>query len=105
MGDRRVVVTSANLDDDELKLANWLANEPSEYREWTDNELLMFIYPSDLKELGELLVAIDGDWFTDGSMDMSYNGTDVVIDAMPIIERLGIEPSVVYPDWEDKYAN
>lgn len=99
MDDPRVVIINANLDDDQLKLANWLANEPSEFRE-VNNELLIFIQPYELDDLSELLTAINGDWFSDGVMEMSFNGSDVVIDAIPIIQSLGVSPKVIYPEYE-----
>lgn len=91
-------IIQGNLDDDELALANWLANEVGEYRDITDGngkrtQKLAFIYPSQLDELKDLLEACDSDYFTDGTMKLEFNGTDLVVDVSPICRRFDIDES------------
>jgi len=98
-----VKIVNANLDDEVLELANWLANEVGEYRAFVEpkNELLAFIYPSQLDELKERLEAINSDYFTDGTMKMEYNGSDLVIDVYPILKANGIEASWITDGRDD----
>lgn len=94
-------LVNTDLEPEQLELANWLIENVSEWRRYDGNKLFAFIYPSDLQELGELLEAMNSDFFTDGTWKLEYNGTDLVFDAAGILEyTCGIDDfSLVYPEW------
>lgn len=98
-----IKIVQAGLDDSELELANWLANEVGEYRDITDfngklKQKLAFIPTYDLDDLKDKLEACDTDWFTDGTMKLEYNGSDLVFDVLPICRRFEIEPDWLVDD-------
>jgi hypothetical protein len=98
----------ANLDDEILKLANWLANEVDEYRctyipSLPLHELLAFIRPSQIDELGELLTNCKSDYFSDGVIQkIVYNGSDLVINVLPILRNFNIDPKLISEEYRGK---
>lgn len=98
-------IVNANLEEAELELANWLANEVEEYRctyipSLPLHELLAFIRPSQIDELGELLTKCNSDYFSDGVIQkITYNGSDLVIDVLPILKNFNIDPSLISEEY------
>lgn len=98
-------LVNTNLTCEQLRVANWLIENVGEFRQLeTFDEgrlLLAFISPNDLEELGELLQKVNSDFFTDGSLELSYNGSDIVINILPILrfELGGLDPKLIYEDW------
>lgn len=89
------------MEDEVVELVNWLKEKPSEYRR-VDDELLAFIWHSDLSDLADLLKEANGDYFTDGAMKLEFNGEDIIFDAMVICSNFGINPKLIYPDYKSE---
>lgn len=104
-------IVNANLEDEVLELANWLANEVDEYRcTYIPNlplhELLAFIRPSQIDELGELLTNCNSDYFSDGVIQkIAYNGSDLVIDILPILKNFNIDPKLISEEYRGGEEN
>lgn len=88
------------------RIARWLKNQVEEYRctyipSLPLHELLAFIYPSRIGELGDLLESHNSDWFTDGDgmIKATYNGSDLVVDVLPILKRLKIDPRTITEEY------
>ena len=96
------------------RITRWLKTQVDEYRctyipSLPLHELLAFIYPSRITELGDLLEAHDSDFFTEGAiMGIAYNGSDLVVDVLPILKKLKIDPRTIteeYRGGEDELKN
>lgn len=88
------------------RIARWLKTQVDEYRctyipSLPLHELLAFIYPSRIGELGDLLEQHDGDYFSDGDnmIKATYNGSDLVVDVLPILKRLKIDPRTITEEY------
>lgn len=110
MDDDRKIINS-DLGEEELALANFLANRISEYRYFNYSEasgitpkeqLLAFLYPYDLEELTEYLVALNSDFFTDGTLRLDFNGSDLVLDILPILRSYRIDPKLITDEYDGK---
>lgn len=95
---------NTDLDEKHLRLANWLREEVSEFRQSKDEygrpELLAFIVPVDMIEFKTLMEDIFPDYFSEGTLHCEFNGDDIVVDILPILEwHLGIAPELIYEEW------
>lgn len=92
-------------------IARWLRTQVDEYRHFKYSEnsgitpreqLLAFIYPPRIGELGDLLETHNSDYFTDGCINnISYNGSDLVIDVLPILRGLNIDPKTITEEYKE----
>lgn len=94
-------LVNLDIQPDQLDLANWLIDNVSEFRQTSHNELLAFITPYDFGDFAKKLEACDPDYFTDGVLEVSYNGSDFVIDIAYILRyTCGIKDfSIIDPEW------
>ena len=87
------------------RIVRWLKTQVDEYRctyipALPLHELLAFIYPPRISELGDLLEQYDSDFFTEVAiMGIAYNGSELVVDVLPILKALKINPK----DITDEY--
>ena len=88
------------------RITRWLKNQVEEYRctyipSLPLHELLAFIYPSRIGELGDLLEAHDSDYFSEGDnmIKATYNGSDLVVDVLPILRKLKIDPRTITEEY------
>ena len=92
-------------------IARWFKVHVDEYRHFKYSEssgitpreqLLAFIYPASIGDLGDLLQAHNSDYFTDGSINnISYNGSDLVLDVLPILRELEIDPKTITEEYKE----
>ncbi len=92
-------------------IVRWLKHQVDEYRHFKYSEssgitpreqLLAFIYPNRLTELGDLLEQTNSDYFTEGAINnISYNGSDLVLDVLPILRGLNIDPKLVTEEYKE----
>lgn len=91
--------------EDIERITRWLKNRPSEYRctyipALPLHELLAFISPREITELGDVLESYDSDFFTEGAiMGIAYNGSDLVVDVLPILKKLKIDPRTITEEY------
>jgi hypothetical protein len=88
------------------RIARWLKTQVDEYRctyipSLPLHELLAFIYPARIGELGDLLESHNSDWFNDGDglIKATYNGSDLVVDVLPILKKLKIDPRTITKEY------
>ncbi len=92
-------------------VARWLRTQVDEYRHFKYSEssgikpreqLLAFIYPPNIGELGNLLEQTNSDYFTEGAINnISYNGSDLVVDVLPILRGLRIDPKTITEEYKE----
>ena len=65
------------------------------------HELLAFIYPARIGELGDLLQSHIPDYFdeSDNMIKATYNGSDLVVDVLPILKKLKIDPRTITEEY------
>lgn len=87
-------------------ITRWLKNQVEEYRctyipSLPLHELLAFIYPSRIGELGDLLQSHIPDYFDEGDnmIKAIYNGSDLVVDVLPILRKLNIDPRTITEEY------
>lgn len=92
--------------EDIERITRWLKSQVDEYRctyipSLPLHELLAFIYPARIGELGDLLESYDSDYFTDGDnmIKATYNGSDLVVDVLPILKKLKIDPRTITEEY------
>jgi len=88
------------------RISRWLKTQVDEYRctyipALPLHELLAFIYPSRIGELGDLLQSHIPDYFDepDNMIKATYNGSDLVVDVLPILKRLKIDPRTITEEY------
>lgn len=91
--------------EDIERISRWLKTQVDEYRctyipSLPLHELLAFIYPPRISELGGLLESYDSDFFTEVAiMGIAYNGSDLVVDVLPILKALKIDPKTITDEY------
>jgi len=88
-------------------IIRWLKVNVDEYRctyipSLPLHELLAFIYPARIGELGDLLERTNADYFSEeGGLirNIAYNGSDLVVDILPILKRFDINPKVITDEY------
>lgn len=93
------------------RIVHWFKVNVDEYRHFKYSEasgitpkeqLLAFIYPSSFGELGDALQSHNSDYFTESSINnISYNGSDLVLDVLPILRELGIDPKTLTEEYKE----
>lgn len=91
--------------EDKERVARWLRTQVEEYRctyipSLPLHELLAFISPRQIADLGFVLESYDSDYFTEEALSgISYNGSDLVVDVLPILKKLKIDPRTITEEY------
>lgn len=92
---------NTDLTEEALKIANWVLSEPSELRDWGDDQLLMFCSHYDVQEFFDLIEKNTYEFWVDGVTDLSYNGSDYIIDIWYILKHFDIDPKMIIKEIEE----
>lgn len=97
----KAILINTDLDDDCLKMANWLRTEVGEMRQWGEKSLLAFMSHYDIQEFFDLMEEIMYEPWVDGTTKLEYNGHDYVVDIYWLLKELGIPHELVYDEWKE----